>query len=143
MLAAILSLAAATPAATVAAAAPPVWKANCQVCHQADGAGLPGQFPRLAGRTAQIARTPAGRGYLASVVVGGMAGKIVVDGKPVIGVMPGFGRLSDADLAAALNHVAGKGALKPADIAAARKSPGGSSALLSARAGLVADGTIP
>ena len=137
----LLVLAAAAPAGA-GAQVPAAWKANCQVCHQADGAGLPGQFPRLKGRVGPIAATPEGRAWLAAVVLNGLAGKLVVDGRTIVGVMPGFARLSDGDLAAALNHVAGKGAVKPADIAAARKLPAGNAALMAARAGLVTDGTV-
>lgn len=137
---------AALVAAPVAAAAPPAWKANCQVCHQAEGQGLAGQFPKLTGRASAIAEKPAGRAYLASVVINGMAGRIVVEGAPLIGVMPSFVTLSDADLAAALTYAArgGKAApFKPFEIAAARKTKVGNTALMDNRAALVADGTIP
>lgn len=136
----------ASMAAPAAAAPPPAWKANCQVCHQAEGQGLAGQFPKLSGRAAAIAEKPAGRAYLASVVINGMAGRIVVDGAPIIGVMPSFVTLSDADLASALTFATrgGKAApFKPSEIAAARKTKVGNSALMDNRAALVADGTIP
>ncbi len=140
----LLSLALAAPAA--AQTAPPAWKANCQVCHQADGKGLAGQFPRLAGRASTIAEKPAGRAYLAGVVIHGMAGRVTVDDKPIIGVMPGFTTLSDADLAAALTFAAkgGKGGpFKPYEIAAVRKALKPEGGMIAVRAALVADGTIP
>jgi mono/diheme cytochrome c family protein len=87
--------------------APAAYKANCQVCHQADAGGLPGQFPRLKGRAGDLASTPDGRKYLAKVVVHGLSGKISVDGKSILGVMPPYGSLSDADLAATLTYLAG------------------------------------
>jgi cytochrome c5 len=103
---------------------------NCSMCHQLAAAGLPGQFPRLAGRAGKIAATPAGRDYLEHVVLFGMAGEITVDGSPILGVMPSFASLSNDDLAAALNYVANlddhgqlnwKGAvISPADIAHVR-----------------------
>jgi cytochrome c5 len=106
------------------------FNSNCSMCHQLAAAGLPGQFPRLAGRAGQIAATPAGRDYLEHVVLFGMAGRITVDGSPIFGVMPSFASLSNDDLAAALNYVANlddhgqlhwKGAVfSPADIAHAR-----------------------
>lgn len=130
-------------AAPALAAPPAAWVNNCQVCHQADGAGLPGQFPRLKGRAAAMAATPQGRTYLAGTVVHGAAGRIVVDGKPIVGVMPGFATLPDAGIAAALNHaIAGGNAapFKPAEIAAARKTTPAD--VKAARAALVAAGVI-
>lgn len=108
-----------------------VFDANCSMCHQLDAAGVPGQFPRLAGRAGKIAATDAGRNYLERVVLFGMIGGITVDDAAIVGgVMPSFASLSDQDLADALDYVASlddsgklqwKGALfKPADIAKAR-----------------------
>lgn len=108
-----------------------VFNANCSMCHQLDAAGVPGQFPRLAGRAGKIAATAAGRHYLERVVLYGMMGTIKVDGTEIVGgVMPSFSSLSDQDLADALDYITSlddagklhwKGALfKPADIAGAR-----------------------
>ncbi len=108
-----------------------VFDANCSMCHQLDAAGVPGQFPRLAGRAGKIAATDAGRNYLERVVLFGMIGGITVDDAPIVGgVMPSFASLSDQDLADALDYIASlddsgklqwKGApFKPADIAKAR-----------------------
>ena len=88
-----------------AAEANRVYDNNCALCHQRAGAGLAGQFPRLAGRAGEIAATEAGRRYLVEVTLFGMAGKVEVDGASIIGVMPPFAVLSDADLASALNYV--------------------------------------
>jgi len=82
-----------------------VYDNNCALCHQRAGAGLTGQFPRLAGRAGEIAATEAGRRYLVEVTLFGMAGKVEVDGASIIGVMPPFSVLSDTDLASALNYV--------------------------------------
>jgi len=108
-----------------------VFDANCSMCHQLGATGVPGQFPRLAGRAGRIAATAAGRDYLEHVVLYGMMGTITVDGQPIVGgVMPPFASLSDDDLAAALNYVIslddsgkvhGKGAaITPAEIARVR-----------------------
>jgi cytochrome c5 len=108
-----------------------VFDTNCSMCHQLAAAGVPGEFPRLAGRAGKIAATDAGRNYLERVVLFGMIGKITVDGAPIVGgVMPSFGSLSDQDLAAALDYIvsldeAGKlkwqgPVFKPADLAKAR-----------------------
>jgi cytochrome c5 len=136
-LARILLLAAlmlAVPWRAAAAAAPghsAVFDANCSMCHQLAAAGVPGQFPRLAGRAGRIAATAAGRRYLEHVVLYGMMGTITVDGTQIVGgVMPSFASLSDQDLAAALDYVISldksgqlhwKGAvIKPAQIARIR-----------------------
>ena len=108
-----------------------VFDTNCSMCHQLAAAGVPGQFPRLAGRAGKIASTDAGRNYLERVVLFGMIGGITVDGTPIVGgVMPSFSSLSNEDLAAALDYIislddAGKSrwkgeVIRPADIAAAR-----------------------
>lgn len=93
-------------AAAAGATRSAVFDANCSMCHQQGGAGVPGQFPRLAGRAGQIAATAAGRRYLEHVVLFGMMGTITVDGSPIMGgVMPSFASLSDQDLADALNYI--------------------------------------
>lgn len=108
-----------------------VFDTNCSMCHQLGAAGVPGQFPRLAGRADRIAATAAGRDYLERVVLFGMIGGITVDGTPIVGgVMPSFASLSNEDLAAALDYIVsldasgksrGESAVfKPADIASAR-----------------------
>lgn len=108
-----------------------VFDTNCSMCHQLGAAGVPGQFPRLAGRAGKIAATAAGRNYLERVVLSGMIGGITVDDTPIVGgVMPSFASLSDKDLADALDYIAGldesgklqwKGAVfTPADIAKVR-----------------------
>lgn len=120
-----------TPAAVRAADHSTVFDTNCSMCHQLGAAGVPGQFPRLAGRAGKIAATAAGRGYLERVVLFGMIGGITVDGTSIVGgVMPSFASLSDQDLADALDYIvslddSGKlqwrdGVFKPADIAGAR-----------------------
>jgi mono/diheme cytochrome c family protein len=100
---------------------------RCSMCHQSAAQGLPGQFPRLAGRAAQIAQTPEGRNYLARILLWGVYGPIEVDGTPINGLMPSMEVMTDADIAAVLNHVIlqGKPAkaarpFKPAEIAAVR-----------------------
>src|SRR5258708_37870794 len=50
---------------------------NCLMCHQAGAVGLPGQFPRLAGRIAAISSQPKGRAYLIDVLTYGMAGESI------------------------------------------------------------------
>lgn len=142
MLAALAAPASADPKAA--------FVARCAMCHQANGEGLAGQFPKLSGRAAAIAQTPEGRRYMARVVLGGMAGKIEVEGVPLNGVMPGMASMSDAEIAEILSHVVtlGKPAkpakpFKAAEIAAARADGKASMAdNKELRARLVADGVI-
>lgn len=100
------------PAAAMADGAK-TYQQRCSVCHQAGGVGREGVYPRLAGRAPEMARKPTGRKLMTSAVLWGMAGKLEVDGKPLMGVMPGFSQLSDAELAEVLTYVAGLGG-KPA-----------------------------
>jgi cytochrome c oxidase subunit 2 len=90
-----------------------VYAANCGSCHQADGKGIPGVFPALAGD---------------KVVNGSKAGHIttVLNGRPGT-AMPAFGpQLSDADIAAVLSYERNAwgnqaGIVQPAEVAALRK----------------------
>lgn len=82
------------------------YAARCSMCHQPSGAGLAGQFPRLAGRLGKMAAKPEGRRYLALVLLHGLYGPITVDGRAVSGVMPTMGSMSDAAIADLLNHAA-------------------------------------
>jgi mono/diheme cytochrome c family protein len=111
-------------APAMAAPTTPLFTSRCGMCHQPDAAGLPGQFPRLAGRSAAIAAAPGGRRYLALVLLRGMFGKIDVDGRPLTGMMPSMGTMKDQEIADLLTHVtqlpgAGKPAKKIAPFTAA------------------------
>ncbi|HXR94285.1 MAG TPA: cytochrome c [Rhizomicrobium sp.] len=77
----------------------------CVGCHQVGGTGVPGEYPRLAGRVSRIAADPRGRAFLAQLMVTGMSGAITVDGRKILGIMPTFGNLPDNELAAILNYV--------------------------------------
>lgn len=118
---------AAQDAATVDGAA--VYQANCAACHGAEGAGVPGAFPPLAGHAADLAA--ADRDYLPLALLYGVSGAIEVDGARYQGAMPAWGQLSDDEIAAVLDHVTatwgdagalpdGFGPYTAAEIAAAR-----------------------
>ena len=77
----------------------------CVGCHQVGGAGVPGEYPRLAGRVDKIAADPRGRAFLAQLMLTGMSGTITVDGRRILGIMPAFDNLKDGELAAILNYV--------------------------------------
>lgn len=108
-----------------------VYSSNCSSCHQAQGQGLPGAFPPLAGRAGSIAATEGGREYLIQVLLYGLQGSIQADGQRYNGVMPAWPQLSDEDIAAALNHIthswgsdaqlpAGFEPIQPGEVAAER-----------------------
>jgi cytochrome c oxidase subunit 2 len=90
-----------------------VYGANCAACHQANGQGLPGVFPALAG--GKIATGPAA-GHL----------DIVIHGSKVNPAMAAFDKqLSDLDLAAVITYERNSwgntaSVVQPADVAAAR-----------------------
>jgi mono/diheme cytochrome c family protein len=77
---------------------------RCASCHTASGSGISGVFPPLAKHAAQLAN--ANRAYPIDVVLYGLQGEILVDGKTYNGVMPEQGsQLKDDEIAAVLNHV--------------------------------------
>lgn len=82
-----------------------VYDAHCAACHQPDGAGALGLAPPLAGTLGQRMAVPAGRQYLAGIVLSGLAGKLESKGVIYEGLMPAWPQLSDGELAAVLNHV--------------------------------------
>ena len=82
-----------------------VYAANCASCHGPAGAGIVGAFPPMAGHAAEIAARDGGRDYLIDAMLYGLMGPIVVNGVSYNGVMPAWGQLSDADIAAVLDHI--------------------------------------
>ena len=105
-----LCMAAAMLAATISAAVADgaqVFDTSCAFCHQAGGVGVPGQFPRLAGRVGTMAANPEGRAFLPRILLNGMSGRITADGEPVLGIMPAFDTMSDDDMAAVLTYLSG------------------------------------
>ncbi|MBH0114556.1 cytochrome c [Novosphingobium sp. YJ-S2-02] len=151
-LVALAIAAALVPPAPALASGTQVYSSRCSMCHQSEGAGLPGQFPRLKGRAAQIAGSKEGRTYLVQVMLHGIFGSIKVDGRPINGMMPAMGTLKDADIADTLNYLValdpsgGKkvAAFTAGEVKAVRdagKMSSGQVAKL--RAGLAAKGLIP
>jgi mono/diheme cytochrome c family protein len=78
---------------------------NCALGHQAGATGLPGQFPRLAGRLAAISSHPEGRVYLADVLTYGLAGSVTIDDQLIVGLMPPFAVLPSDVVADILNYL--------------------------------------
>jgi len=81
-----------------------VYAANCAACHQLTGAGLPGVFPPLADHAITLYQAEGGRAYLVDVMLYGLQGQITVNGTNYNGLMPAWAHLSDAQIAAVINH---------------------------------------
>lgn len=74
---------------------------NCASCHQANGQGVPGVFPPLAGDPVVTAQDPTEH---IDVVLNGAQGS-TINGKTYDAPMPGFAnQFSDAEIAAIINH---------------------------------------
>ncbi len=77
-----------------------VYEVNCAACHQADGQGLRGAFPPLAG--SDYLNADPDRAVKA--ILEGLSGPITVNGQEYNGVMPAM-RLSDNDIANVLTYL--------------------------------------
>lgn len=75
--------------------------AKCAACHQATGLGVAGVFPPLAGAEWVLGDEKV----LASILLHGVQGELVVKGNTYKGVMPGFGTLADEEIAAVLTYI--------------------------------------
>jgi mono/diheme cytochrome c family protein len=107
---------AATPPGAAPADGQTVYTENCAACHQADGRGVAGQFPPLAGNPDLF----LDRLYPVYVVLNGLEGPLTVEGLQFGAAMPAFGHLSDAGVAAVVNYVRAawdNGALRPGGMA--------------------------
>lgn len=90
-----------------------LYAANCAACHQADGKGIPGAFPALAG--SKIATGPA-KAHV----------EIVLDGKPGTAMAAYKAQLNDVDIAAVVSYERqawgnGADAVQPAAVKALRQ----------------------
>jgi len=78
-----------------------VYGSFCSSCHQADGRGMPGVFPPIAGDPVVTAQDPTEH---IEIVLDGLHGK-VIEGVAYASPMPAFGgQLSDEQIAAVINH---------------------------------------
>ncbi len=98
-----------------------VYQTVCLACHQADGKGLPGAFPPLAGSDYLLGDKDRAVG----VVVRGLEGEVVVNGVKYNSVMPAMTQLSDQEIADALTYAMNSwgnqgGAISVAQVAAVR-----------------------
>jgi nitrite reductase (NO-forming) len=71
------------------------------VCHQANGAGLPGVFPPLA-KSDYLAADPK---RAIGVLLHGLTGKVTVNGNEYNSVMPPMNQLNDDEVANILTYV--------------------------------------
>jgi len=79
-----------------------IYDANCSACHGAKGAGLPGEFPPLAGNP-MVAGSPD---KVIAAVKNGLSGAITVGGKSYSGAMPAWkGKLSNTDIADVITYI--------------------------------------
>lgn len=86
----------------------------CASCHQANGQGLPGAFPPVAGHVQEILGKKEGRSYLVDVVLFGLQGQIRVKGQTYNGSMPAWeAQLKDDQIVALLNYLATSFGYKP------------------------------
>ncbi len=106
LLLAVLSLGAGLGLASAAGAAENSGEAtylqNCSACHQPDGKGLAGAFPPLANSDWIKGKSPKD---VATTILKGLQGEIVVNGETYNSVMPAQSHLSDAEIASAVNYV--------------------------------------
>ncbi|MGH6728357.1 MAG: c-type cytochrome [Pseudolabrys sp.] len=93
-----------------------VFRDQCAACHQANGAGVPDQFPPLAGNRDIFLSAD----YPVRVVLFGLKGKINVIGKNFDAEMPPLDVLSDSEIAAVVAYIRGawgNAALRPKGMA--------------------------
>jgi nitrite reductase (NO-forming)/hydroxylamine reductase len=103
------------------AAGEKVFQVTCMACHQADGKGLLGAFPPLAGSDFLLGDKERAVG----VVVRGLEGEVVVNGVKFNSIMPAMTQLSDQEIADALTYAMNSwgnsgGAVSVSQVAAVR-----------------------
>jgi cytochrome c oxidase cbb3-type subunit 2 len=113
---------AASPAAAGGADGAQAFAANCSSCHQANGQGVVGAFPPLAGN-ATVTGDPKA---VIHIVKYGLTGKVVVGGKTFDGTMPPWTTLPDATIASVVTYIRSSwgnsaSAVTTADVAAVKK----------------------
>ena len=93
---------AASPGAASANDGGKVYQTNCSSCHQANGQGVAGTFPPLAGNP--VVSGDATK--VIHIVKYGLNGKVDVKGTSYNGMMPAWGQqLSNGDIAAVVSYI--------------------------------------
>jgi len=79
-----------------------IYASRCAACHQANGAGLPGVFPPLAGSEWVNGKAQT----LGAILLHGVNGSLTVKGATYNGAMPAFkDQLGDAEIAAVATYI--------------------------------------
>ncbi|AFI83323.2 c-type cytochrome [Methylophaga nitratireducenticrescens] len=78
-----------------------LYESNCLACHQANGQGMKGVFPPLAGSDYLMADKQRAIG----VILNGLQGEIIVNGEKYNSVMPAFTSLKDNEIAHIMTYV--------------------------------------
>jgi mono/diheme cytochrome c family protein len=81
-----------------------VFTQNCVVCHQANGQGVPGQFPPLADSEWVLSTGWHGDNHLVKVILHGLQGVVEVRGNIYNNAMPAQ-NLNDAQISAVLTYI--------------------------------------
>jgi nitrite reductase (NO-forming) len=78
-----------------------LYNGTCSVCHQNNGAGIPGVFPPLAESDYLMADTRRAIG----IVLNGLTGPVTVNGQEYNSVMPPMSQLTDDEVANIMTYV--------------------------------------
>ena len=78
-----------------------LYNGTCSVCHQNNGAGIPGVFPPLAESDYLMADTRRAIG----IVLNGMTGPVTVNGQEYNSVMPPMSQMTDDEVANIMTYV--------------------------------------
>jgi mono/diheme cytochrome c family protein len=103
-----------------------LYSQNCVVCHQANGQGVAGQFPPLAGSEWVNGSAKHGENHLILLMLHGHQGPMQVMGGNYNNAMPQWKQLSDDQIAAVLTYIRSEwgnksDAVEPASVALLRK----------------------
>jgi mono/diheme cytochrome c family protein len=100
-----------------------VYLKHCQVCHQANGMGVPNAFPPLKGND----RVGGDKQKVIDILLNGLAGPVEVNGLTYDNIMAPYRNLSDNEIADVLNYIRmglngiNDGAISANDVATLRK----------------------
>jgi len=119
-----------TPAEETTAASKPlpgkgVYAQYCQVCHQASGEGLAGNYPPLAGTE----WVTGDKSRLIGIILNGLEGEIEVNGEKYNNIMASHSYLTDKQIADVLTYIRQSwgneaSAVTPEEVAAEREKAG-------------------
>ena len=82
-----------------------VFEANCVICHQTSGLGVPSRCPPLVNSEWVLGQDPHMRRQLVAIVLYGLQGPVTVRGLVYNGNMPAWNHLSDEEIAAVLSYI--------------------------------------